>query len=279
MVTEKNKVAAIQMASGPNVSANLLEAERIVGDAVEAGAKMVVLPENFAFMGETDEDNLKFKEEPGNGPLQTFISQLAERHDIWIAGGTIPLTATAPNKIRSSCLMFNDKGEQVARYDKIHLFDVHLLETDEKYSESSTIEPGTDTVVVDSPFGRIGMAICYDLRFPEQFRNLVDEGMEIAVLPAAFTAHTGKAHWQPLVQTRAIENLSYMITAAQGGYHVSGRETYGHSMIVDPWGTIQGQIARGNGFAMGEIDLTHLNNTRRAFPALEHRQITCRIDA
>ncbi len=267
------------MASGPNISANLLEAERIVADAVEAGAKMVVLPENFAFMGETDEENLKFKEEPGSGPLQTFLSQLADRHDIWIAGGTIPLVANDPNKIRSTCLMFNDKGEQVARYDKIHMFDVHLLETDEKYSESSTIEPGSDTVVVDSPFGRIGMAICYDLRFPEQFRNLVDEGMEVAVLPAAFTAHTGKAHWQPLVQTRAIENLSYMITAAQGGYHVSGRETYGHSMIVDPWGTIQGQVDRGNGFAMGEIDLAHLNNTRRAFPVLEHRQITCRIDA
>jgi deaminated glutathione amidase len=278
-VTAKHKVAAIQMASGPNVSANLLEVEKIVGEAVEAGARLVLLPENFAFMGEKDEDNLKIKEQAGNGPLQTFLSQLAERHEIWIAGGTIPLESGKPDKIRSSCLLFNDKGEQVARYDKIHLFDVHLLETDEKYSESNTIEPGTDTVVVDSPFGRIGMAICYDLRFPEQFRNLVDDGMEIAILPAAFTAHTGRAHWQPLVQTRAIENLSYMVTAAQGGYHVSGRETYGHSMIVDPWGTILGQIERGNGFAMGEIDLNHLNNTRRAFPSLEHRQITCRIDA
>jgi len=267
------------MASGPNVSANLLEAEKIVGEAVEAGAKLVVLPENFAFMGEKDEDNLKIKEEAGDGPLQTFLSQLAQRHEVWIAGGTIPLATKNPDKIRSACLLFNDKGEQVARYDKMHLFDVHLLETDEKYSESNTIEPGTDTVVVDSPFGRIGFAICYDLRFPEQFRNLVDQGMEIAVLPAAFTAQTGKAHWHPLVQTRAIENLSYVVTAAQGGYHVSGRETYGHSMIVDPWGTILDQLERGNGFAMGEIDLSHLNNTRRAFPSLEHRQITCRIDA
>ncbi len=278
-MTKKHKVAAIQMASGPNVSANLLEVEKLVGEAVDAGAKLVVLPENFAFMGEKDEDNLKIKEDMGDGPLQTFLSQLAQRHEIWIAGGTIPLTTDNPDKIRSACLLFNDKGKQVARYDKIHLFDVHLLETDEKYSESNTIEPGTDTVVVDSPFGRLGFAICYDLRFPEQFRNLVDEGMEIAIIPAAFTAQTGKAHWQPLIQTRAIENLSYVITAAQGGYHVSGRETYGHSMIVDPWGTILDQIERGNGFALSEISLNHLNNTRRAFPSLEHRQITCRIDA
>ncbi len=267
------------MASGPNVSANLLEVERIVGEAVAADAKLVVLPENFAFMGESDKDNLKLKEGPGKGPLQTFLSQLAKRHGIWIVGGTVPLTANDPNKIRSACLVFNEKGKQVARYDKIHLFDVHLLETDEKYSESSTIEPGTETVVLDSPFGRIGLAICYDLRFPEQFRNLLDDGMEIAILPAAFTAATGRAHWQPLIQTRAIENLSYIIAAAQGGYHISGRETYGHSMVVDPWGTIQNKLDNGNGFAIGEIDLDQLNKTRRAFPALEHRQITCRIDA
>lgn len=267
------------MASGPNVSANLLEAEGIVEDAVNSGAEMIVLPENFAFMGKADEEILKLKEKPGEGPIQTFLSQLAERHGIWVVGGTVPLVATNPNKIRSACLVFNEKGEQVARYDKIHLFDVHLLETDERYSESKTIEPGTDTVVLDSPFGRIGLAICYDLRFPEQFRNLLDDGMEIAVLPAAFTALTGKAHWQPLLQTRAIENLSYMIAAAQGGYHVNGRETYGHSMIVDPWGAVQNQLSRGNGFAMGEIDLDLLNKTRRAFPALEHRQITCRFNA
>jgi nitrilase len=277
-VTKKHKVAAIQMASGPNLSANLLEVEKIVTEAVDAGAELVVLPENFSFMGESDQDNLKFKETPGNGPLQAFLSQLAASQGIWMVGGTIPLEADAPSKMRSACLVFNDKGEQVARYDKIHLFDVHLLETDEKYSESKTIEPGSETVVFDSPFGRIGLAICYDLRFPEQFRNLIDDGMEIAILPAAFTAHTGKAHWQPLIQTRAIENLSYVIASAQGGYHISGRETYGHSMMVDPWGTVQDVVARGNGFAMGEIDLDLLNKTRRAFPALEHRQITCRID-
>ncbi len=278
-MTKKHKVAAIQMASGPNVSANLLEVKKIVTEAVGAGAELIVLPENFSFMGESDKDNLKFKEEPGDGPLQTFLSQLAANNGIWVVGGTIPLKADDPNRIRSACLVFNEKGEQVARYDKIHLFDVHLLETDEKYSESSTIESGNETVVFDSPFGRIGLAICYDLRFPEQFRNLLDDGMEIAIIPAAFTAHTGKAHWQPLIQTRAIENLSYVITSAQGGYHVSGRETYGHSMVVDPWGSIKDVIARGNGYAMGVIDLDLLNKTRRAFPALEHRQITCRIDA
>lgn len=277
-MTETHKIAAIQMASGPNLSANLLEVEKLVSEAVDAGAKLVVLPENFAFMGESDQEILKFKEEPGDGPLQTFLRQLAANSDIWVVGGTIPLQADDPNKIRSACLVYNNSGEQVARYDKIHLFDVHLLETDEKYSESMTIEPGDATVVFDSPFGRIGLAICYDLRFPEQFRNLIDEGMEIAILPAAFTAHTGKAHWKPLIQTRAIENLSYIIAAAQGGYHISGRETYGHSMIVDPWGTVMDIVERGNGFAMSDIDLDLLNKTRRAFPALEHRQITCRID-
>jgi nitrilase len=266
------------MASGPNLSANLLEVEKIVTEAVEAGAELIVLPENFAFMGKSDQENLKIKEAPGDGPLQAFLSQLADNNNIWVVGGTIPLEADDPDKIRSACLVFNESGEQIARYDKIHLFDVHLLETDEKYSESMTIEPGSETVVFDSPFGRIGLAVCYDLRFPEQFRNLIDEGMEIAILPAAFTAHTGKAHWQPMIKTRAIENLSYMIAAAQGGYHISGRETYGHSMIVDPWGTVQDMVARGNGYAMGEIDLDLLNKTRRAFPALEHRQITCRID-
>jgi nitrilase len=266
------------MASGPNLSANLLAAEKLVTEAVDAGAKLVVLPENFAFMGESDQENIKFKEAEGDGPLQNFLSQLAASLSVWVVGGTIPLEANDPSKIRSACLVYNDKGEQVARYDKIHLFDVHLLETDEKYSESMTIEPGSNTVVFDSPFGRIGLAICYDLRFPEQFRNLIDEGMEIAIIPAAFTAHTGKYHWQPLIQTRAIENLSYVIASAQGGYHISGRETYGHSIAVDPWGAVQDMIARGNGYAMGEIDLDLLNNTRRAFPALEHRQITCRID-
>ncbi len=277
-MTEIHKIAAIQMASGPNLSANLLEVEKLVTEAVGAGAELIVLPENFAFMGEADQEIIKFKEAPGEGPLQTFLSQLAATNNIWVVGGTIPLEANDPDKIRSSCLVFNEKGEQVARYDKIHLFDVHLLETDEEYSESITIEAGEETVVFDSPFGRIGLAICYDVRFPEQFRNLIDEGMEIAIIPAAFTAHTGKAHWQPLIQTRAIENLSYVVASAQGGYHVSGRETYGHSMAVDPWGTIQDVVERGNGFAMGEINLDLLNKTRRAFPALEHRQITCRID-
>jgi nitrilase len=278
-LTEKHQVAAIQMASGPNVSANLLEVEKIVAEAVAAGAKLIVLPENFAFMGRTDPELLELKEEPGSGPLQSFLSQLAANHGIWVVGGTVPLTADDPNRIRAACLVFDERGKQVARYDKIHLFDVHLPETGEHYSESSTIEPGHKTVVVDSPFGRIGLAICYDLRFPEQFRNLLDAGMEVAVLPAAFTAHTGQAHWQPLLQTRAIENLSYVVAAAQGGYHVSGRVTHGHSMLVDPWGNIQNLLASGNGYVLGEIDLDLLHNTRRAFPALEHRQITCRIDA
>jgi nitrilase len=275
MAEEKPKVAAIQMASGPNVSANLLEVEKLVTEAAEAGAVLIVLPENFAFMGKEDTELLSIKETEGEGPLQEFLSQLAKRLGVWIVGGTIPLAVEDSEKVRSACLIFDSEGARVARYDKIHLFDVQLLETDETYSESKTIEPGNQVVVVDTPFGNLGIAVCYDLRFPELFRIMLDKGMELLAIPAAFTAFTGKAHWEPIVRTRAIENLSYVITAAQGGFHLSGRETYGHSMIVDPWGTILDILPRGNGFVMSELDPNHLSNTRRTFPSLSHRQIYC----
>ncbi len=275
MARESTTAAAIQMASGPLVSANLLEVEKLVAEAAGAGAGLVVLPENFAFMGKEERDLLKLREPAGEGPLQEFLSQLAARHNIWLVGGTIPLAANDPDRVRSSCLVFNGGGEQVARYDKIHLFDVHLVETNEKYAESSTIEPGSEPVVIDTPFGRLGVAICYDLRFPELFRMMLDRGVEIIALPAAFTAITGKAHWEPLVRTRAIENLAYVVSAAQGGFHVSGRETHGHSMIVDPWGTILSELPRGSGFVKARLNMEHLANTRRAFPALDHRQINC----
>ncbi len=275
MSEPKKRVAAIQMASGSQIDANLLEVEKIVAAAVNAGAELVVLPENFAFMGKTDSDLCALCETEGEGPLQQFLKQLAKRHSIWIVGGTIPLVATDPNKICAATLIFNAAGEQVARYDKIHLFDVHLQETDERYAESETIEAGEDVLVIDSPFGRLGVAICYDLRFPELFRKMADLGVELICLPAAFTAITGKAHWEPLVRTRAIENLSYMVAAAQGGFHISGRETYGHSMIVNQWGNILHELSQGSGFVIADLDLNHLANTRTTFPALQHRRIEC----
>ena len=272
---DTRKAAAIQMATGPNVSANLLTAEQLIEDAVNDNAGLIVLPENFAYMGKTESDVLAIKEEQGDGPLQNFLSQLASKHGIWIVGGTVPIESNDQSKVFASSLVYNDRGEQVARYDKIHLFDVHLVEADEQYSESSTIEPGSQTCVIDTPFGRLGVAVCYDLRFPELFRNLIDKGVEIIALPAAFTAITGKAHWETLVRARAIENLSYVIAAAQGGFHLSGRETYGHSMIVDPWGSVLAQVPRGPGSVSVKIDIEFLTNTRRNFPCIDHRKLHC----
>ncbi|MCU7851292.1 MAG: carbon-nitrogen hydrolase family protein [Candidatus Thiodiazotropha sp. (ex Monitilora ramsayi)] len=273
-MSDKNtKVAAIQMATSPNVSANLLEAERLISEAVDGGAGLVVLPENFAFMGEQDQEMLTLLEEPDDGPLQGFLSQMAKRYGVWVVGGTIPLRASQGGKVRAACLVFDDQGKRVTRYDKIHLFDVHLMETDERYVESNTIEPGNETVVIDTPFGRLGVAVCYDLRFPEIFRKLLEKGAEIFVVPSAFTAMTGKAHWETLVRARAIENLAFVIAAAQGGYHVNGRETHGHSMIVDPWGTVLAQVPRGTGYVSVDLDRDYQQTIRRTFPTIDHRRL------
>jgi nitrilase len=183
------------------------------------------------------------------------------------------MTARDAGKVRSACLLYDDRGKRVARYDKMHLFDVHLVDADERYVESITIEPGTEVVVVDSPFGRLGLAVCYDLRFPELFRIMLDRGTDILAIPASFTAITGKAHWEVLVRSRAIENLAYVVAAAQGGYHISGRETHGHSMIVDPWGSVLAQVPRGNGIAAGILDGEYQAMVRRTFPALDHRRL------
>jgi len=264
------------MATGPNVSANLLEAERLVREAAENGAGLVVLPENFAFMGKRDQDMLALQEQDGEGPLQSFLSATASRYGVWVVGGTVPLRAEKPGRVRAACLVFNEKGHRVARYDKIHLFDVSLPGSGERYEESATIEPGSDIVVLDSPFGRLGVAVCYDLRFPEIFRQMLDNGMELLVIPAAFTALTGKAHWEILVRARAIENLAYVVAAAQGGYHLNGRETHGHSMIVDPWGTVLAQVPRGTGFVCCPLDGEFQGSVRRNFPTIEHRRLKCR---
>jgi len=272
MTDESPRIAAIQMASGPNVSANLLEVERLVGEAVEAGARLAVLPENFGFMGKAERDLLTVKESEGVGRLQSFVAQLARRHGIWMVAGTIPLQADEPDRARAACMVFNDQGERVARYDKIHLFDVYLVDTEEHYAESETVEPGDRVVVLDTPFGRVGLAVCYDLRFPEMFRRMLDMGAEIFCLPAAFTAITGKAHWEILVRARAIENLAYVVAAGQGGFHLSGRETYGHSMIVNPWGVVLGETSRGGAVVCAPVEGGYLQATRRRFPALEHRR-------
>jgi nitrilase len=263
------------MASGPNVSANLLEVERLAEEAAAAGVGLLVLPENFAFMGLAERDILGIGEAAGSGPLQDFLGQLARRLGIWLVGGTVPIKVPAAGKVRAACLLFDDQGRSVARYDKIHLFDVHLVETNEHYRESETIEPGDQVCVVDSPFGRLGLAVCYDLRFPELFRAMQDEGVEVIALPAAFTALTGRAHWGTLVRARAVENLCYVIAAAQGGFHVSGRETYGHSQVVDPWGNTLAQLPRGTGVVTATLDPDFQAATRRNFPCLAHRRLHC----
>ena len=270
-----SKVAAIQMASGPNVNANLIEAGRLIAMAVDAGAELVVLPENFAIMGMSEFDKVKIREADGHGPIQDFLNEQASKHGIWLVGGTVPLAAHDPDKVRSACLLIDDQGQRVARYDKIHLFDVELPDNGERYVESETIEEGDQVVVAETPFGRLGLAICYDLRFPELFRQMAEQGVEIIAIPSAFTAITGAAHWETLVRARAIENLCYVIAAAQGGYHVNGRETYGDSMIIDPWGRVLDRLPNGSGFVIGELDMGNLESTRRNFPVLEHRRMQC----
>ncbi len=261
------KVAAIQMASGPNVEGNLNEARRLIAKAAEQGARLVVLPEFFAIMGLHEQDKLKVSEQDGGGPIQTFLRETALHYKIWLVGGSIPLAGTVPGKVRNSCLVFDEYGEQVARYDKIHLFNLSL--GNESYDEAATIESGNQIVVVDSPFGRIGLAVCYDLRFPELFRAM--QNVDIIALPAAFTETTGKMHWEVLVRARAIENLAYVIASAQGGYHVNGRETHGHSMIVDPWGRVLDTLTRGSGVVIATINPSYQASLRNSLPALKHR--------
>ncbi|MFC1589166.1 carbon-nitrogen hydrolase family protein [Pseudomonadota bacterium] len=273
-----SKVAAIQMASGPNVQANLAEAEKFINIAVQQEAELIVLPEEFAIMGMTEMDKVGIAEQEGQGPIQDFLSAQASKHGIWLVGGTVPIQSTEANKVYAACLLFNSTGEVAARYDKIHLFDVTLEENDESYTESETTSAGDEVVVVETPFGRLGLAICYDLRFPETFRAMADTGVDIIALPSAFTSLTGKAHWETLIRARAIENLSYMVAAAQGGYHVNGRETHGDSMIVDPWGTVLNRLPHGTGVVVSEVDIKKLQKTRQLFPALDHRRLNCKIN-
>lgn len=263
------KVAAIQMASGPQVPSNLTEAKRLIKMAAKAGAKMVVLPEYFCIMGTKDLDKVNVRETPNDGPIQKFLAKAAKECKVWIIAGSVPLVSHFPNKIRNSCLVYNDKGEPVARYDKIHLFGLDL--GTEHYHEENTIEPGDKVVTVNTPFGKIGLSICYDLRFPELYRAMGE--VDIIVVPAAFTETTGKAHWETLIRARAIENQCYVIASAQGGYHLSGRETHGNSMIVDPWGVILDRLPRGSGVVYANINRQYILSMRQSLPALKHKTI------
>lgn len=263
------RVAAIQMASGPAVEGNLAEADRLIEMAAVQGAAMVALPEHWALMGLKDTDKVKAREKPGKGLIQDFLSAAAKRHKIWIVGGSIPLEASVPEKVRNSSLVFDDKGKCVARYDKVHLFGLDL--GSERFNESKTIEPGDKVVVLNTPFGKVGLSVCYDLRFPELYRAM--KQVDIITVPSAFTATTGRAHWEALIRARAIENQAYVIAPAQGGYHRSGRETHGDSMIVDPWGVVLDRLARGSGVVIAGINPSYQASIRKSLPVHDNRTI------
>jgi nitrilase len=252
------------MASGPNVSANLNEAKRLIGMAVDQGAGLVALPEWFACMGLKDTDKVRIREKEGDGPIQKFLSDTARRNRIWLIGCSVPLESGDPARVFNSLLVYDESGKQVARYDKIHLFSLDLAQ--EKFSEERTIQPGKDVKVIDSPFGRIGLSVCYALRFPELYRAMKE-------VPSAFTETTGRAHWEALIRARAIENLAYMLAPAQGGYHLSGRETHGNSMIVDPWGVVLDRLPRGSGVVIAGVNPSYQANLRKSLPSLKHRTI------
>lgn len=265
------KIAALQMASGPQLQANLMEAGRLIKEAAAQGAEMVVLPETFVLMGKQEQERLAIAETAGDGPIQQFLQQQAQKYKVWIVAGTIPIRSDDPDHAYATSFLYNAQGEVVARYDKIHLFDAMVGENRDTYTESAATKPGTQPVVVDTPFGRLGMSVCYDLRFPELYRRLSEACAQILVVPSAFTEITGKAHWEVLLRARAIENLCYVVAAAQGGYHVNGRTTYGHSMVVDYWGNILNMREKGAGIVTASLDLAGLEQQRKTFPVLSHR--------
>ncbi len=265
------KIAAIQMTSGPEVAQNLTTAARLLEDAAAQGAALAGLPENFAIMGRSEADKLAVSETDGDGPIQQFLASTARRLKLWIIGGTIPVRAGSDGRVAAACLVYDERGERRARYDKIHLFDVKLPDKAEEYRESATIVHGSEPVVIDSPVGKLGLAVCYDVRFPELFRKMSAAGAQLFSLPSAFTAPTGRAHWETLLRARAIENLCFMLAPAQAGVHVNGRETYGDTMIVDYWGRVMTRLPHGAGVVTAELDLERQVEVRRSFPALEHR--------
>lgn len=260
-------VGLVQMCSSTHVGDNLQYVEQMMVQAHEAGVALVVLPENFAFMGFQD-DLIGCAEPYGQGPIQHKLSQLAKYFGLWIIAGTIPIKGSGV-KSRASCLVYDDKGMVVARYDKIHLFDVQVS-SNESHQESAKIERGDSVVVVDTPIGRVGLSVCYDVRFPELYQQLLFKGAQIVTAPAAFTAITGLAHWELLLRARAVENLSYVLGANQWGHHENGRHTFGHTLVVEPWGTVIAQKNDNTGLLVAEIDLDHVRQIRQRFPCVDH---------
>ena len=267
------RVAAIQMNSGADVANNLELAARLLTDAAGDGCSMAVLPENFALMPGRARDKALHAEQPGAGPLQEFLADTARRLGLWIIAGSMPFVSPEPERVYGACPVYSADGEQLAVYRKIHLFDVKLPDCEESYQESRSMFPGDDPVTVDTPAGRLGLTICYDVRFPELYRRLVDAGATVFTVPAAFTRVTGKAHWQTLLRARAIENLAYVIAPGQYGEHADNRTTYGHSSIIDPWGKVLAEQAEGNCHVAAEIDPELPAKLRREFPALANRRL------
>ena len=261
------RVAAVQMVSTPRLDENLATAGRLIADAVAQGAELVALPEYFPIMGLSDADKVALREAEGRGPIQDFLAETAKRHGVWLVGGSLPLLAKDPGKVLNSCLVYDPSGQRKARYDKIHLFG--FQKGSECYNESATIEAGSEPVAFAAPFGRIGLSICYDLRFPELYRAL--GACDLHIIPAAFTETTGRAHWEVLLRARAIENQCYVLAVAQGGKHENGRETHGNSMLIDPWGEIVDRQAKGEGVVIGNLDHARLADVRASLPALKHR--------
>jgi nitrilase len=267
-------VAAIQMVSSADVGRNLDTVAGLLRQARDRGARIAALPENFAFMGLAEADKLAVAEEEGAGPIQAAIAGLARELGLWIVAGTLPLRVPGEPRTAAASLVFDADGACVARYDKVHLFDVAIPGSSERYRESDSVRPGNSWVCVDTPAGRLGLAVCYDLRFPELFRRLLADGAEWFSLPSAFTAPTGRAHWETLLRARAIENLCHVVAPAQSGFHENGRETHGDSMIVDCWGRVLARLPRGSGVVTAEIDLVRQREVRQNFPCVDHRRLT-----
>lgn len=263
------KIAAVQMISGPAVEPNLATAGRLVAEASAMGARLVVLPEHFLSISGHDEAWVASRETPGKGPVQDFLSATARECGVWLVGGSVPLAVPGSTKAWNSCLVFDDRGRQVTRYDKMHLF--HFTKGKEHYDEAAMMEAGDHVVAIDTPFGRLGLAICYDLRFPELFRAM--KGVDLLAIPAAFTDTTGHAHWETLLRARAVENQCYVVASAQGGHHPTGRVTHGNSMIVDPWGDIVARLDKGEGVIVAELHAERLAEVRISLPALQHRKL------
>ncbi|MGT2472265.1 carbon-nitrogen hydrolase family protein [Paraburkholderia terrae] len=264
------RVAALQMVSTPDRDRNLADADHLIAQAAADGAQLVLLPEYFCFMGYKDTDKLTVREPYGDGPIQRFLADAARRHKVWVIGGTLPLTAPEETRVLNTTLVFDPQGNEAARYDKIHLFNFEKGE--ESFDEARTIRPGDTVRTFDAPFGRVGLSVCYDLRFPELYRRMGD--CALIVVPSAFTYTTGRAHWETLLRARAVENQCYVLAAAQGGKHENGRRTWGHTMLIDPWGEIIDVRDEGAGVVAGNIERSRIDEVRQSLPAWRHRVLS-----